>query len=232
MIREPHDSAAKRRILIVDDHPIVREGIAQFLGLQPNLLPCCEAADEAGAWVAMKTCNHDLAIVDLSLNNGSGLELIKNLRHHYAELAILAISMHDESLFADHAMKAGADGYLMKQEGTANILLAVREVLMGRIYLSAEMHGRITQRLVAPQSVASNPLAGLTDREFEIMHLIALGLGTREISEKLNRSIKTIEAHRANLRNKLKLKNSRDLIRFAIHHMEAGTLGPPSDDPS
>jgi len=230
MTRERLDTAGGRRILIVDDHPIVREGISQFLSLQDNLHPCCEAAGAEDALRAMDDCRHDLSIVDLSLNNDSGLELIKVLRHRYPELAILAISMHDESLFAERALNAGANGYLMKQEGTANILLAVRQVLAGHVYLSAAMHGKITQRLVAPQSVASNPLAGLTDREFEIMHLIALGFGTREISEKLNRSIKTIEAHRANLRKKLELKNSRDLVRFAIQYMEAGKLALPSDD--
>ncbi len=211
----------RNRILIVDDHPIVREGMSQFLSLQDNLHPCCEAANADEALAAMRDCAHDLSIVDISLNGDSGLDLIKTLRHRYPDLAILAISMHDESLFAERALRAGANGYLMKQEGTANILLAVRQVLAGNIYLSAAMHSKVTQRLVAPQSVGINPLAVLTDREFEIMHLIALGFGTRQIAEKLNRSIKTIEAHRANLKEKLQLKNSRDLVRFAIQYLES-----------
>ncbi len=220
----------KNRILIVDDHPIVREGISQFLSLQDNLHPCCEASNAEDALTAMLDCKHDLSIVDLSLNSGSGLDLIKTLRHRYPNLAILAISMHDESLFAERALQAGANGYLMKQEGTANILLAVRQVLAGSIYLSTAMHRKITQRLVAPQSVCSNPLTGLTDREFEIMHLIALGFGTRQIAEKLNRSIKTIEAHRANLKEKLQLKNGRDLVRFAIQYMESDKISSSPDD--
>lgn len=213
---------AKARILMVDDHPIVREGMAQFLNLQDNLLLCCQTSNAKEALAAMSTCDHALAIVDISLDGDSGLRLIKTLRQRYPELAILTLSMHDESLFAERALQAGANGYLMKQEGTKNILLAVQQVLAGNIYLSAAMHSVLTQRLVTSRSDGASPLAGLSEREFDILHLIGLGFGTRQIAEKLNRSVKTIEAHRANLKEKLQLKSGRDLVRFAVQWLEAG----------
>lgn len=213
---------AKARILMVDDHPIVREGMAQFLNLQDNLHLCCQASNAKEALDAMSTCNHALAIVDISLDGDSGLRLVKILRQRYPQLAILTLSMHDEFLFAERALRAGANGYLMKQEGTKNILLAVQQVLAGYIYLSAAMHSALTQRLVTSHSDCASLITGLSEREFEILHLIGLGFSTRQIAEKLNRSIKTIEAHRANLKEKLQLKGGQDLIRFAVQMLDAG----------
>ena len=215
------DGHAKVRILMVDDHPIVREGMAQFLNLQGNLQLCCQASNGKEALAAMSACDHALAIVDISLDGDSGLALIKTLRQRYPELAILTLSMHDESLFAERALRSGANGYLMKQEGTRNILLAVQQVLAGNIYLSAAMHNGLTQRLVTSRSVGIFPVAGLSEREFEILHFIGLGFGTSQIAEKLNRSVKTIEAHRANLKEKLQLKSGLDLVRFAIQLLDA-----------
>lgn len=213
---------SKARILMVDDHPIVREGMAQFLNLQNDLQLCCQASNIKEALDAMSACSHDLAIVDISLNGDSGLELIKVLRQRYPNLAILALSMHDESLFAERALRSGANGYLMKQEGTQNILLAVRQILAGNVYLSAAIHTGITQRLVTSQGISPGHIAGLSEREFEILCLIGLGFGSSQIAEKLNRSVKTIEAHRAHLKEKLQLKSGRDLIRFAVQLLEAG----------
>jgi DNA-binding NarL/FixJ family response regulator len=207
---------------MVDDHPIVREGMAQFLNLQDNLHLCCQASNAKEALAAMSSCEHALAIVDISLDGDSGLGLIKILRQRYPELAILTLSMHDDSLFAERALRSGANGYLMKQEGTKNILLAVQQVLAGNVYLSTAMHSGLTQRLVTPRSVGLSPVSGLSEREFEILQLIGLGFGTRQIAEKLNRSIKTIEAHRANLKEKLQLQSGRDLVRFAVQLLEAG----------
>ena len=211
----------KARILMIDDHPIVREGMTQFLNLQDSLHLCCQASNAKEALTAMSMCDHALAIVDISLDGDSGLELIKTLRRRYPKLAILTLSMHDESLFAERALRSGANGYLMKQEGTRNILLAVQQVLAGNIYLSAAMHSGLTLRLVTSRSIGISPVAGLSEREFEILHLIGLGFGTRQIAEKLNRSIKTIEAHRANLKGKLQLKSGRELARFAVQLLEA-----------
>lgn len=210
----------KTRIMMVDDHPLMREGMARFLNLQGDLDLCCEAGSVEEALAVVADCNPALAIIDISLNGGSGLELIETLRRRYPGLALLAISMHDESVFAERALRAGANGYLMKKEATGNILLAVRRVLAGDIYLSAAMHSRLSQRLLAPQAGAPSPIAGLSEREFEILHLLGLGFGTRQIADKLNRSIKTIETHRASLKDKLQLKSGVDLVRFAIQWLE------------
>ena len=198
-----HNTARKQektRIMMVDDHPLMREGMARFLNLQDDLDLCCEAGSVEEALAVVVACNPALAIIDISLHGESGLDLIKTLRRRYPGLALLAISMHDESVFAERALRAGANGYLMKKEATGNILLAVRRVLAGDIYPS--------------------PIAGLSEREFEILHLLGLGFGTRQIADKLNRSIKTIEAHRASLKDKLQLKSGADVVRFAIQWLE------------
>lgn len=200
---------------MVDDHPIVREGMAMFLNAQADLHMCCEAGNAADALNGFSIWNPALAIVDISLDKDSGLDLIKVLRRRSSTLGLLAMSLHDESIYAERALRAGANGYLMKHEATANILVAVREVLSGGIYLSEAMHRRLAQQLAAPDESSNSPIAGLSGREFEILHLLGLGFGTRQISEKLNRSVKTIEAHRASLKFKLKLKSGADLVRFA-----------------
>lgn len=217
--RTVHDGE-KTRILMVDDHPIVREGMALFLNAQPDLHLCCEAANTEDAMSELARCKPALAIVDISLQKESGLDLIKLMRRRTPALAILAISLHDELIFAERALRAGANGYLMKHEATANILAAVRLVLAGGIYLSEAMHLRLAQKVTAPGTSTATPIAGLSQREFEILHLIGLGFGTRQISEKLNRSIKTIEAHRARLKEKLQLKSGADLVRFASQWTE------------
>lgn len=211
----------KSRILMVDDHPIVREGMAQLLNLQGALHLCCEASNAEEALAAMASCTHDLAIVDISLDGDTGLELIKTLRHRYPALAILTMSMHDESLFAERALRAGANGYLMKSESAGNVRTAVTQVLAGNIYLSATMSNCIAQRMMTRQTAGTSAIAGLSAREFEILHLIGLGFGTRQIAERLNRSVKTVEAHRANLKEKLQLKSGQELVRFAIQWLES-----------
>ena len=215
MSGDPVCTVEKTRILMVDDHPIVREGMALFLNAQADLDLCCEAGNAQEAMAALAKFGPALAIVDISLGGDSGLDLIQLMRRRYPSLAILAMSLHDEAIFAERALRAGANGYLMKHEATANILLAVRTVLSGAIYLSAAMHRRLAQKLASPGGSPASPIAGLSAREFEILHLIGLGFGTRQISEKLNRSIKTIEAHRAGLKEKLQLKSGADLLRFA-----------------
>ncbi|MFS8977196.1 response regulator transcription factor [Cupriavidus necator] len=207
------------QILIVDDHPIIREGLTHVLNLHEDLHVCCAAgsAEEAMAAVA---CQPDLAIVDLSLHSNSGLDLVKTLRQHYPKLAILVLSMHDESLFAERALRAGANGYLMKLEATEHILNAIREVLAGNIYLSAAMHEKLARALTVPKKIQTGSIASLSEREFEVLHLIGLGFSTREIAMKLNRSVKTIEAHQANIKEKLDIPNGKELMRFAIQWIE------------
>ena len=210
----------KTRILMVDDHPIVREGMARFLNAQAELNLCGEAGNAEEGMAAFAACDPALAIVDISLGKDSGLDFIKALRRLSPDLAILAMSLHDELIFAERALRAGANGYLMKHEATANILLAVRRVLSGGIYLSDAMHGRLAQKLATRGGITASPIAGLSEREFEILHLLGLGFGTRQISEKLSRSVKTIETHRAHLKEKLQLQSGADLVRFAGQWLE------------
>lgn len=208
--------AARRRILMVDDHPIVREGMAQFLNAQPDLHLCCEAGDLREALVAMALCRPELVIVDVSLKHESGLDLIKVLRRDYPSVSMLAMSQHDEAIFAERALRAGANGYLMKQEATSNILRAIRLVLAGDVYLSDAMHTQMLRRMISPVATPASPVTGLSEREFEVLHLLGLGFSTRQIAEKLNRSIKTIETHRASLKEKLNLDRGTDLAHFAF----------------
>jgi DNA-binding NarL/FixJ family response regulator len=213
---EPRGLPLKTRIMMVDDHPIVREGMAQFLNAQPDLHLCCEASDTRQALLLLASCSPALVIVDIALRQESGLELIKTIRRSHPQIALLAMSQHDETIFAEHALRAGADGYLMKQEATASILLAIRRVLAGDVYLSDAMHSQMSRRLTGPRAGSSSAMAGLSEREFEVLHLLGLGFGTRQIAEKLNRSVKTIETHRANLKVKLHLESGNELVHFAV----------------
>ena len=228
---KPLAATVKTRIMMVDDHPIVSEGMAHFLNAQPDLQFCGHANDVREALESMPLCNPALVIVDISLKQESGLNLIKTLRRNYPLVALLAMSQHDEMIFAERALRAGANGYLMKQEATSNILKAIRHVLAGDVYLSSAMHTQLTRRLTSPAAASSNPMSGLTDREFEVLHLLGLGFSTRQIAEKLKRSMKTIETHRAGLKDKLKLHSATDLTHFAFQ-MSAETGATTSDHKS
>lgn len=216
------EQTARLRIMMVDDHPIVREGMAQFLNTQPDLVLCCEASNSDEAHRLMQSCRPELVIVDISLRHESGLDLIKSLRRTHFDVFLLAMSQHDELIFAERALRAGANGYLMKQEATSHILRAIRRVLAGETYLSDAMYSRLSRRLVDPSGISSSPVAGLSEREFEVLHLLGLGYGTRQIAEKLNRSVKTIESHRASLKEKLHLDTGTDLVRFAVQMSAQG----------
>ncbi|QBR01184.1 response regulator [Paraburkholderia pallida] len=216
-----NSSGRATQILIVDDHPIIREGMTLLLNLQEDLHVCGAAGSAEEALVAMER-HPDMAIVDISLQSDSGLELVRTLRHRYPDLAILVLSMHDESLFAERALRSGANGYLMKLEATEHVLSAIREILAGNIYLSATMHEKLARALLTvPRKKPEGRIAGLSEREFEVLHLIGLGFSTREIAEKLNRSVKTIEAHQANIKEKLNIRSGKELMRFAIQWMES-----------
>jgi DNA-binding NarL/FixJ family response regulator len=221
MQEKSSDLGRATQILIVDDHPIIRDGLAHLLNLQGDLHVCGAAGSAEDALAAMAACQPDLAIVDLSLHSDSGLDLVKTLRQHYPNLAILVLSMHDETLFAERALRAGANGYLMKLEATEHIINALREVLAGNIYLSAAMHHKLARALTVPQKIPAGSIAGLSEREFEVLHLIGLGFSTREIARKLNRSVKTIETHQANIKEKLDIANGKELMRFAIQWIES-----------
>lgn len=206
----------KAHILIVDDHPIVREGIAMLINREGELRVCHEASDIKQAMQANKECKHDLAIVDLSLAGLSGLDLLKKLHVEFPELPVLIMSMHDESVYAELALKAGARGYLMKQVATSTILHAIRLILSGEIYISDQLRTRLIQKMTGGKK-ESSPISSLTPTEFEVLHLIGLGLGTGEIALKMVRSVKTVESHRANIKRKLNLASASQLTHFAIN---------------
>jgi DNA-binding NarL/FixJ family response regulator len=216
----------KRSVMLVDDHPIVRQGLAQLINQQPDLHVTVEAPNARGALDALDLEAPDIAIVDISLDDRSGIELIKDLRAKNPNVAILALSMHDESLYAERALRAGAKGYIMKQEATEQVMNAIRRVLDGQIYVSERMSARLLDQLVsAKPGEEDSPLGRLSDRELEIFSMIGRGMGTRDIANKLTLSIKTVEAHREHIKEKLKLKNGTELVRMAVQHALESTKG-------
>lgn len=213
----------KARIMIVDDHVIVRQGIAQLVNREPDLDICCDAGDADSAIEVLKKNEVDLAIVDISLPGTSGIELVKMIHVERPELPVLMMSMHDEALYSDRAFRAGAKGYVMKQEATEKLLTAIRKILNGGVYVSDAMQTVMVQRFLSSgmdQQVSF--IDNLTDREFEILRMIGQGMTVAEIAAKLGRSVKTVEAHRANLREKLGLKRAAELARFATQWAERG----------
>jgi DNA-binding NarL/FixJ family response regulator len=209
------DPRSRTRILIVDDHPIVRLGIRQMLAAERDLEVCGEAESPEAARQLIKSARPDLAIVDLSLAEGTGLDLIRSLRESLPTLPVLVLSMHDEALFAERVLRAGARGYIMKREAITGLVGAVRQVLAGRIYVSEGMAQAVLERLGHEATPSDNTLAVLTDRELEVFDLIGRGQSTAAIAEQLGVSIKTIETYRSNIKTKLNLKDAADLIRFA-----------------
>jgi DNA-binding NarL/FixJ family response regulator len=203
------------RILVVDDHPIVRLGIRQMLTAESDLEVCGEAESADDARQLIERVHPHLAIVDLSLAEGSGLGLIRSLRESAPSLPVLVLSMHDEALFAERVLRAGARGYIMKREAITGLVGAIRQVLSGRIYVSEGISQTVLERLGQESATPENPLANLTDRELEVFDLIGRGLSTAAIADQLRVSIKTIETYRSNLKTKLNLKDAGDLIRFA-----------------
>jgi len=206
------------KVLIVDDHPIVRRGIAQLIGGEEDFIVHAEAATAAEAIEVLRTSRPDVVVVDLTLaGGGGGLGLIKDMRHWVADLPILVLSMHDESLHAERALRAGAMGYVMKHEATERIVEAIRQVLRGEIYLSTRMKERLLHRLVGENGTVqtTSPLEVLTDREMEVFQLVGRGLSTREVAEQLCLSVKTIETHLDHIKTKLGLESGRELVRFS-----------------
>jgi DNA-binding NarL/FixJ family response regulator len=207
----------KTRILIVDDHPIVRQGLAQLIDHEKDLAVCGQAEDAPKAMGIIKGLRPDMAIVDVSLKDTSGMELIKDIKARYPSLPVLALSMHDESLYAERALRAGAKGYIMKQEATDKVVEAIRKVLNGQLYISDRMSEKMVRKLVGADSEASSsPVGRLSDRELEVFLLIGQGYGTRQIAKKLYLSVKTIETYRAHLKEKLNLASSTELLQYAI----------------
>ena len=208
---------ARTRILLVDDHPLVRERLGEIINRESDLTVCGEAEDRHGAIAAIPAKHPDLVIVDLTLKNSDGLELIKDIRARWPKLRMLVVSMHDESLYAERVIRAGAMGYITKQEATRNILIAIRRVLDGTIYLNDKIASHIISRLTTHAgAVAATPAELLSDRELQVFDLTGQGLNTSNIATRLHVAVKTIETYRARIREKLKLKNASELLQSAI----------------
>jgi DNA-binding NarL/FixJ family response regulator len=210
-------AASKFRVFLVDDHPIVRRWFQLLLGLEPDLMVCGEADSGPGALQKILTLKPDVAIVDLSLKGSSGLELIKQLRAQALKLKVLVFTMRDEGLYAERALRAGADGYITKEEGTEKAIQAIRLLLQGKRYLSDKMAGRMMDSLGGGGSGVEGAVGALSDRELEVLELIGNGLGSREIAEKLHLSIKTIESHREHIKTKLGLARASELVSYAFN---------------
>jgi DNA-binding NarL/FixJ family response regulator len=207
---------AKSRILIVDDHPMTRQGLVTLIEHQPDWAVCFEAQNAEQALEAIAKTRPDLVLADISLPGKSGLELIKDIRALRENLPVLVISMHDESLYAERALRAGARGYVPKHSGAAKIVEAIRAVLNGRIYVSEEMSAHFLEQLSGRSSPQMrSPVEQLSDREFEVFELIGQGLSAHDIAQRLFLSAKTVDAHRANIKEKLKIKTTAELIAYA-----------------
>jgi DNA-binding NarL/FixJ family response regulator len=207
----------KCRVLLVDDHPIVRQGLALLIDREPDLSVCGEAEGAHSAFHAITTLRPDIVVLDISLSGPDGLEVLKEIRTKTASLPVLILSMHDESIYAERAMRAGANGYIMKQEATEKVLVAIRRILQGDVYLSDRLTNTMLQQYVRGASGAkSSPLVNLTDRELEVFRLIGEGHGTRQIADELHLSVKTIESYQAHIKEKLALRNARELVQHAI----------------
>jgi DNA-binding NarL/FixJ family response regulator len=208
----------KQKVLIVDDHPVVREGLAQMINREADLTVCGQAADMPGALQMIDALKPDILIVDISLNGPDGLDLLKHIRVKDPVLPVLILSMHDESIYAERALRAGANGYIMKQEATDNVLIALRRILGREIYVSARIANKMLQHFVGTGSAPArnSSVDDLSDRELEVLRLMSNGHGTRQISEELHLSVKTVESYQAHLKEKLSLKNARELVRYAV----------------
>jgi DNA-binding NarL/FixJ family response regulator len=222
MTPKPKAAARERKkIFIVDDHPMMREGLAQLIGHEKDLVVCGEADDAMAALEQIEKLKPDLALVDITLRSANGLELIKDLRIRAPATSVLVISMHDESLYAERVLRAGGRGYVMKQEGGKKLMEAIRHVLDGKTYVSEKIAARIFDSFSGRASEGSSPVERLTDREFEVFQLIGAGLSTKEIADKLHVSAKTVEVHRVNIKQKLNVGTAPELIRFAVRWMES-----------
>ena len=217
--KQSDPAGSKQRVLLVDDHPILCEGLAQKINGESDLVVCGQVRDAQAALAAIDRLRPDIAVVDLALGGDSGIELIKDLKVRFPRLPALVLSMHDEVFYAERSLRAGAKGYVMKQEDTTVLLRAIRQVLQGQVYLSDKVKDAIVNRLSGnvSEGEVNSRTQQLSDRELEVFQLIGDGYATHEIADHLHLSIKTIATHRENIKRKLKLKTSEELGRSAIH---------------
>jgi DNA-binding NarL/FixJ family response regulator len=215
-------AARKSRVFIVDDHPLVREGLTNLINAQDDVIVCGEAKDSAEAIDGIAKERPEVAVIDISLANESGLELIKNLVRQFPQVALIVLSMHDEALYAERALRAGARGYVMKHETSKSVLASIRHVLGGGLYVSERIANRIALRLTSSRrTVASSPVERLSDRELEIFRLLGQGRSPSEIARDLNLSLKTVQAYCARAKEKFGITSLTELLRAAIQWDDA-----------
>jgi DNA-binding NarL/FixJ family response regulator len=220
--------SGKAKVFLVDDHPIVRQGLGLLINREPDLVVCGEAEDAPSALQRMVSAQPDLMVIDISLDGPDGLELLKTIRLKEPILPVLILSMHEESTYAERSLRAGANGYIMKQEATERVLVAIRRILEGKVYLSERLTNKMLEQFVhGAGSSKNNPLMTLSDRELEVYRLIGAGHGTRQIADELHVSVKTVESYQAHIKEKLSLRNARELVQHAIESTlsEKSTFG-------
>jgi len=223
----PKSDQHRTRVLLVDDHPVMRQGMAAIINEEPDLVVCGEADGVRTAIAAATQTHPDVALVDLSVTDGDGLELIRDFKHRFPDCRTLVLSMFDETVYAERALRAGAGGYVMKAEAATTVMAAIRTVLKGNTYLSPRMSAKLIPVLSRERSerapgTESNPkppgLDRLSDRELQVLRCVGRGMSTREVAEELFISINTVETHREHLKQKLNLVTSGELLRYAIEH--------------
>jgi DNA-binding NarL/FixJ family response regulator len=220
--------SGKAKVFLVDDHPIVRQGLGLLINREPDLVVCGEAEDAPSALQRMASAQPDLMVIDISLDGPDGLELLKTIRLKEPILPVLILSMHEESTYAERTLRAGANGYIMKQEATERVLVAIRRILEGKVYLSERLTNKMLEQFVHGAGSSKNdPLMTLSDRELEVYRLIGAGHGTRQIADQLHVSVKTVESYQAHIKEKLSLRNARELVQHAIESTlsEKSTFG-------
>jgi DNA-binding NarL/FixJ family response regulator len=215
------DKVKATRVLLVDDHPVVRDGFADVINHEPDLTVCATAEDRAGALHAIESTSPDLAVIDLTLKNSSGMELIKDIHVRWPKLLILVVSMHNENLYAERVLRAGARGYITKQQATRDILQAIRRVLGGGVYLNETTGASVLARLASKPRIEGDAVLDiLTDREVQVFELTGQGFNTREIATQLQIDMKTVETYRLRIKEKLNLESSSDLLKVAIRWIQ------------
>jgi len=220
------------RVLLVEDQAVVRLGVTQLIAQQPDLAVCAQVEDAPEAIEAIATSSPDIAVVDLTLKTSDGLELVKNLRAQYPKLPVLVLSGHSESIYAELSLRAGAKGYVMKNEPLSNILTAIRRVLSGGVYLSEMMTAKMLQQQTGHQTaIDTSPLQRLTDRERQVLHLIGQWQSTRQIASTLHLSIKTVEHYREKIKEKLNLASASELVQYAVRWTQSPASGAPASAP-
>lgn len=219
------ERAPSTKILIVDDHPVLRLGLSALIESEPDLAVCGEADTQAGALDAIRELQPDLVVVDLALRGSDGLDLVKDMHTQHPAIPALVLSMHDEAVYAERALRAGARGYVTKQQLDGTVLAAIRRVLDGKLYMSETLQARFAARFVERQAPSdSSPLGDLSDRELQVFRLIGQGVTTRRIANALHLSVKTIETHREHIKHKLTIESGAALVHFATTWVETGRI--------